>query len=257
MLFTLVLALRSPSTAETVVIHQLDVHEMFEVALSTFPLSARNPFKAVGCTWDCIRRNTPHVEDIQRVSHQRRLLIGVSKHQSWCKLQPVNIHQFRDNEYAVAVTSASCCLPVLGGLRGVLIDGERYFDGQLTQNWSRLPVFDDVQESDCIVRVTAYHNPDFEALRSGWITPRIQLPQVWTLMPHSIEALRLLWRLGYLRTIEYLLYSQDALRLRKHFHEPSPETCQSLATDLQRVMCALEPMMQERLRCGRPRSRQQ
>jgi len=230
----------SGSLVASALAYQQDVNEIFEVALSTFPQSGRNPFRAVSCTIDCIKTHTPETKVCQLVSRQRRLLIGVSKQKSFYKLQAVNIHQLCDRDHAVAVTSASCYLPIVGGVRGVTIGSERYFDGQLTQNWSCLPMLDDVHESDCIVRVTAYHNGDFANLRHGWITPRMPLPKSWTLLPNSIDALRLIWRLGYLRTIEYLTESQDASRLRKHFREPSQEIVQSLTADLQQVICALE-----------------
>ena len=226
--------------------YELDMEECFETALSAFPAAARNPFKVVGCTVDGIRKSLPPDEVLLKVSQQKRLLIGISRQSSMFQLMPENVTQFRDRDHALAVQSASVHVPLLGGVRGVLVDGERYFDGQLTQNWSCLPLFNDLcDERDCVIRITAYHSGEFSKLQSGWITPQVELPGNWQLFPHSVDALRLLWRLGYLRATEYLSHSWGAPLLESKFKEIDDETRAKTQDDLQQVVFQINQMANE------------
>lgn len=228
-----------------------NMEELFDAALSTFPISGRNAFKAVKCTTDSIEQHLPPEEAVHKVSQQKRLLVGVSRARGGLtimSLRPRSICQFRDGHHLQLAQSASVRIPILGGFRGILIDGERCWDGQLTQNWSCLPVFDDVSEGkDVVIRITAYHDEKFSDLKEGWITPRIALPPGWQLRPHSVEALRLLHRLGYLRTLEYLAeFSKHSSLVSTKFRKMDADRTSTLSTEIQEVISAIEQKAQEK-----------
>lgn len=225
---------------------ELDLRQTFETALECYPVAARNPLKMVKITADSIKATADAVSDevLQRVSDQRRLVVGISLRSSLSRLSARSVTEFRDRDYACQVLSASCSVPLLSGLRGQKIDGERYWDGGMTQGWDRLPMFDDVsEERDHIIRVVLQHSVNFSQVKEGWITPGMDLPLRWAFLPHSVDALRLLWRLGYLRTLQYLaLFCHDPI-LKRKFHEVDCEMRSDHLEELRLVLHDLKGLV--------------
>jgi len=228
---------------------EYDLKQCFEIAVSTFPVAAKNPFKMVQVTAESVNDNLPSDEVLRRVSEEKRLLVGISRSQislSGPNFTAKAVYDFRDREHALAVMSASVRIPVLAGVRGKLIDGDRYWDGGITQGWDRLPMFDDVSEDkDSIIRIVLHHEEDWSGLKEGWITPGMDLPAAWSIIPHSEDALRLLFRLGYLRTIEYLGSFGHESKLHRKFHEVDADRFAESREELRVVMHELGLVAQE------------
>lgn len=226
--------------------HQMDMNKLWEQALLLASEVGHNPLRLRDGLYRTCKEMLVSDESWQVVSQQKRLLVGISK-QTWnLKLQPCSVTEFRDQAHADAVAKASIHMPMLFGVRGFLVDGERYFDGQLTQWWQCLPVFSDIDERiDTVIRITCYHDESYAGFREGWITPQLQLPQKWQFFPPCAESVRLMWQLGYLRFAEYLAKSESREKLQEHFHPLNKAAQTQFATELDQTTRKLREAMEE------------
>lgn len=201
--------------------HDLDMHSLFEESLQVLPRTRKNFLGVLKYCEDVLNRVMAPDETWQAQSLQKRLLVGVSVGSLLCPcLNPKTVHNFLDRAHGIAVLQGSMHLPGLGSLAGHPVGGERFYDGCFTLNWKNLPVFKEEEPSwypAHVIRITCHHDASFADVREGWITPQLQFPMLWQLVPPSENHLRRMWRLGYLRFVEYLNRFADAPGIRGRF----------------------------------------
>jgi len=176
----------------------------------------RNIFKTCSSVHAVAEANIPF-DDALCVSASDRLLIGLSEYKPPARFKKSSKQIFTGRDDMLLSLKASCNVPVLGGILPVAIDGKKYYDANISQNWTCLPTFTD---SDKIIRVTAKNSWYLNNGRNSWISPRLPIPRFWQLFPPEPSALRKLNRLGYLRAWEYL----DATE--KYFFDTPPDSIQ-------------------------------
>jgi len=165
----------------------------------------RNIFKTCKSVHAVAEANVPF-DDALCASASDRLLIGLSEYKPPARFKRASKQIFTGRDDILLSLKATCNVPVLGGILPVSIDGKKYYDANISQNWTCLPTFEDkVAEQESIIRVTAKNSWYLNnGIRNGWISPRLRVPRSWQLFPPEPRALLKLNRLGYLRAWEYL-----------------------------------------------------
>ena len=179
----------------------------------------RNILKTCSAVQGVAEANVPF-DDALCASVSNRLLIGLSEYKPPAQFKRASKQIFTGRDDILLSLKASCNVPVLGGVSPVIIDGKKYYDANISQNWKCLPTFTDkIAEQDSVIRVTAKNSWYLNDGRRGWISPRLRIPRSWQVFPPEPRELLKLNRLGYLRAWEYLYFSS----IEKQFFDPSDD----------------------------------
>lgn len=197
------------SCAATALALNIDPVKISDDLITASMKCKRNIFKTCVSVHTVAEANVPF-DDALCASVSGRLLIGLSEYNPPARFKKASKHIFTGRDDILSSLKASCNVPVLGGILPVAIDGKKYYDANISQNWTCLPTFaDKIAEQESIIRVTAKNSWYLNNGRNGWISPRLRIPRSWQVFPPEPRALLKLNRLGYLRAWEYLVTSED------------------------------------------------
>jgi hypothetical protein len=206
------------SSAATALALGISPEKISEDLITASRKCKRNIFKTCESVHDVAIANVPF-DDALCASASNRLLVGLAEYVRPLGFKKAIKHTFSGRDDILQSLKASCNVPLMGGMSPVIVDGKPCYDANLCYNWTSLPTFPD---SDKTIRVTAKSSWYLNNGRDGWISPRMRIPRMWQLFPPKPDALRKLYRLGYLRAWEYASDSG------KHFFRDGPSMKEEL-----------------------------
>ncbi|PNW85181.1 hypothetical protein CHLRE_03g175100v5 [Chlamydomonas reinhardtii] len=187
----------------------MDVDCVYEASLMMIEPCKHNPFRMRKCLNEALDRLAPPDEAWIRAKH--RLIVGMSRieHLGGAKIawKSTNLTEFRGRAHGLRVLEASCHLPVISGLRGVDVDGHRFFDGGVAELVPDITPEQIGLNSD---PAKGPVDPVFSIDICSWgnlgegyhICPGFDVPVGWFFFPHNSGVLNKLFRLGYARAAE-------------------------------------------------------
>ncbi|KAG2442726.1 hypothetical protein HXX76_002808 [Chlamydomonas incerta] len=185
----------------------MDVDCVYEASLMMIEPCKHNPFRMRKCLNEALDRLAPPDEAWVRAKH--RLIVGMSRieHLGGAKIawKSTNLTEFRGRAHGLL--EASCHLPVISGLRGVDVDGHRFFDGGVAELVPDITPEQIGLNSD---PAKGPVDPVFSIDICSWgnlgegyhICPGFDVPVGWFFFPHNSGVLHKLFRLGYARAAE-------------------------------------------------------
>ena len=186
----------------------MDIDEFFEQTLTIYDSCKILPFRMCDGVKKVLQRMTPGDEQWRQASG--KLVVGLSA-VCYRGLTSEHVSEFHDAAHAIEIIRASCHLPLVGGLLPYYIKGHRsrYYDGGITTNVPEIPD---------VFKITIDGRPTVDGLD---IVPNLgfTVPFTWVYFPRNPTILRLLYRLGYLRTLEFLS-SEAVINKTKHVLNP-------------------------------------
>ncbi len=165
-------------------------HDIYKKALSKYSEAKYNPFKMKECLNDILFEYIPDDNEIIKKC-SGKLLIGL------CKIDLAKliikshvIKNYSCKNTCIDIIKASCHIPIISGIYPYYINGEGYFDGDLTG----IP-----RDEPCIKRIdiTVKYNENS-------IHPGVKLPEIWAYYPSDPFILKNLFNLGYHRANQFL-----------------------------------------------------
>lgn len=173
-------------------------HDIYLKAISKYNEAKYNPFKMKECLNDILLEYIPDNNEIIKKCNGK-LLIGV------CKIDLANllvkshiIKDYGNKNACIDIIKASCHIPIISGISPYYINGEGYFDGDLTGISYNEP---------CKNRIDI-------SIRYGEnsIHPGIKLPEIWAYYPSDPFILKNLFNLGYHRANQFLCENLEIIK---------------------------------------------
>ena len=214
----------------------MDIDVLFERTLEIYDACKTLPFGMCGGVKRVLRSMSVGDEEWRRASG--KLVVGLSA-VGFRGCTPEYVSKFNDAEHAIEVLRASCHLPFVGGVLPYSIKGHRsrYYDGGISMIIPELP------ETD-VFKITIDGRPTVEGID---IVPDLgfTVPVTWSYFPRNPEMLRLFYRLGYLRAVEFMSSGATASKVRQVIKPPfligREERLEAARAEISTIVARLQP----------------
>jgi hypothetical protein len=173
----------------------VDFDDVFHKIVRRHDEMRNNPFKIKDCLHDILIEYVPE-NDEQLAKVQNRLLIGLSKMDfAQFVWKSTIVKEYVSKSKCVDIIKASCHIPVINGIQPYYIDGEGYYDGEISG------FVDDVDYTN-LLDIDIQSGPNK-------LTPGVSLPKIWSYFPCDAFILKTIMNLGYARAESYVLAHAD------------------------------------------------
>ena len=175
-----------------------DFYEIYLRTLQRYNEAKHNPFMMKECLNDILIQYIPdEPEKIKQCCG--KLFVGLTKVdlRRWL-VQPHVMSSYACKKTCIDVIKASCHIPVISGLTPYYINGDGYFDGDISGHSLH---GDFNHKIDVSIR---------NANVNG-ITPGVELDEMWVYYPADPFILKSLYQLGYQRANQYIYNNSDVL----------------------------------------------
>jgi predicted patatin/cPLA2 family phospholipase len=150
-----------------------------------------------------------HLHSLKKNKIPYKLNIGLSSVGLYgCTSEIVS--SFRDSKHIIEVIRASCHLPIIGGILPYKVDGHcsRYYDGGVSMTF---PDIENITNEKSFT-ITVDGRPIVNNID---IVPNIgfTIPPIWSYIPRKPHILRLFYKLGYLRAMQFLFSENNSSKI--------------------------------------------
>lgn len=182
-----------------------DFDRVFKKVVRRYDAMRYNPFTIKQTLHDILLEYIP--EDPEKLEQmQGKFRVGLSKLDFRKLAWRSKVEAGRaSKEKCIDLIKASCHIPLISGVFPYYVDGEGYYDGEITGF--------EPEPSDAVSRLVAV------SVRPGAdVVPNVDVPRIWQYYPAAPVVLRAILNLGYQQAHRY--FSANAESLSRYLKKP-------------------------------------